>query len=299
MTRRLVKVAKEFKIGTGVIVDLLARHGYEIDHKPTSKITEEMYELIILEAANLQNRNVLKKKKKTNPVQDLDNGRSSSTTENSNPLSVQKSFKDESQLKKDKSSSKNNSKSQNKLKITSNVSKSTKILSQKENTKFKPIGLSDEKIRIAEKNIVGRPIYVVANMLDIEPNKIIKEIGLKYSLQAKKYRISRKTWNSHSLFFATTYFKRIKYIQRSINRGNNHKKKNWVYKDFYVYKRRIEIFGKKHTYKDAANSMRLEQEKKRELKRKKMIIKFKESNKSGPIETKRQPHIIYIGHPKY
>src|SRR5690606_19054196 len=29
--------------------------------------------------------------------------------------------------------------------------------------------------------------------------------------------------------------------------------------DFYVYKRRVEIFGKKHTYKDAANSMRLEQ----------------------------------------
>lgn len=46
MIRRLVKVAKEFKIGTGVIVDLLTRHGYNIDHKPTSKISEEMYQLL-------------------------------------------------------------------------------------------------------------------------------------------------------------------------------------------------------------------------------------------------------------
>jgi translation initiation factor IF-2 len=43
MDKRLVKVAKELNVGTSTIVDHLISRGFEIDNKPTAKITEEMY----------------------------------------------------------------------------------------------------------------------------------------------------------------------------------------------------------------------------------------------------------------
>ncbi len=41
--KRLVKVAKELNVGTSTIIDYLTGVGYEIEDKPTSKISEEMY----------------------------------------------------------------------------------------------------------------------------------------------------------------------------------------------------------------------------------------------------------------
>ena len=49
MSKRLVKVAKELNVGTGTIVEFLRDNGFEIDNKPTSKITEEMEHLLVQE----------------------------------------------------------------------------------------------------------------------------------------------------------------------------------------------------------------------------------------------------------
>ena len=46
---RLVKIAKELNVGTSTIVDFLKGKGYEIDNKPTSKISEEMHEELLKE----------------------------------------------------------------------------------------------------------------------------------------------------------------------------------------------------------------------------------------------------------
>ena len=43
MAKRLVKIAKELNVGTGTIVEFLTANGFEIDNKPTAKISEEMY----------------------------------------------------------------------------------------------------------------------------------------------------------------------------------------------------------------------------------------------------------------
>lgn len=43
MSKRLVKIAKELNVGTSTIVDFLTEKGYEIDNKPTSKVTDEMH----------------------------------------------------------------------------------------------------------------------------------------------------------------------------------------------------------------------------------------------------------------
>ncbi|NNF36410.1 MAG: translation initiation factor IF-2 [Saprospiraceae bacterium] len=43
MSKRLVKIAKELNVGTSTIVDFLTEKGYEIDNKPTSKVSDEMY----------------------------------------------------------------------------------------------------------------------------------------------------------------------------------------------------------------------------------------------------------------
>ena len=42
MAKRLIKIAKELNVGTSTIVDYLGRNGFEIEDKPTAKITEEM-----------------------------------------------------------------------------------------------------------------------------------------------------------------------------------------------------------------------------------------------------------------
>jgi translation initiation factor IF-2 len=42
MAKRLVKVAKELNVGTATIVDFLTSNGFEIENKPTAKISEEM-----------------------------------------------------------------------------------------------------------------------------------------------------------------------------------------------------------------------------------------------------------------
>lgn len=49
MAIRLVKIAKELNVGTGTIVEFLKGKGYEIDNKPTSKISDEMHEELLQE----------------------------------------------------------------------------------------------------------------------------------------------------------------------------------------------------------------------------------------------------------
>jgi len=44
---RLANVAKELNIGTGTIVEHLTNHGFDIDNKPTTKLTEEMYAVLL------------------------------------------------------------------------------------------------------------------------------------------------------------------------------------------------------------------------------------------------------------
>ena len=52
MAKRLVKVAKELNVGTTTIVDHLQGNGFEIENKPTAKVTDEMYEELIKEFSN-------------------------------------------------------------------------------------------------------------------------------------------------------------------------------------------------------------------------------------------------------
>ena len=49
MTRRLVKIAKELNVGTTTIVEHLVERGFEIENKPTAKITDEMYSELLKE----------------------------------------------------------------------------------------------------------------------------------------------------------------------------------------------------------------------------------------------------------
>lgn len=49
MSKRLVKIAKELNVGTSTIVEHLSSHGFEIENKPTAKITEEMYNELLKE----------------------------------------------------------------------------------------------------------------------------------------------------------------------------------------------------------------------------------------------------------
>jgi len=46
---RLVKIAKELNVGTSTIVDFLKGKGYEVDNKPTFKISDEMHEELLKE----------------------------------------------------------------------------------------------------------------------------------------------------------------------------------------------------------------------------------------------------------
>lgn len=49
MEKRLVKVAQELNVGTSTIVDYLKKHGFDIENKPTTKISAEMEQLLIKE----------------------------------------------------------------------------------------------------------------------------------------------------------------------------------------------------------------------------------------------------------
>ncbi|OAV43498.1 translation initiation factor IF-2 [Lewinella sp. 4G2] len=46
MSKRLIKVASELNIGTQTIVEHLSKQGFEIDNKPTSKLTPEMMSVV-------------------------------------------------------------------------------------------------------------------------------------------------------------------------------------------------------------------------------------------------------------
>jgi translation initiation factor IF-2 len=49
MEKRLVKVAKELNVGTSTVVEHLQKVGFEVENKPTAKISEEMYEELMRE----------------------------------------------------------------------------------------------------------------------------------------------------------------------------------------------------------------------------------------------------------
>ena len=49
MAKRLVKIAKELNVGVATIVDHLNNNGFEIDNKPTAKVSDEMYAELLRE----------------------------------------------------------------------------------------------------------------------------------------------------------------------------------------------------------------------------------------------------------
>ncbi len=49
MEKRLVKVAKEFNVGVSTVVEHLHKAGFEVESKPTAKITDEMYQELMRE----------------------------------------------------------------------------------------------------------------------------------------------------------------------------------------------------------------------------------------------------------
>ena len=49
MSKRLVKIAKELNVGTATIVEHLLNNGFEIENKPTAKVTDEMYTELLKE----------------------------------------------------------------------------------------------------------------------------------------------------------------------------------------------------------------------------------------------------------
>jgi translation initiation factor IF-2 len=49
MSQRLVKIAKELNVGTATIVEFLTSTGYEIENKPTAKVTDDMYDDLVKE----------------------------------------------------------------------------------------------------------------------------------------------------------------------------------------------------------------------------------------------------------
>lgn len=57
MTLRLVKVAKELNVGTTTLVDFLVNRGFEIQDKPSAKITDEMYNILLEEFSKDAKRN--------------------------------------------------------------------------------------------------------------------------------------------------------------------------------------------------------------------------------------------------
>ncbi len=52
MDQRLVKVAKELNVGTGTLVEHLQKAGFEVDNNPRTKVTAEMYDVLVREFQN-------------------------------------------------------------------------------------------------------------------------------------------------------------------------------------------------------------------------------------------------------
>jgi len=52
MSKRLVKIAKEMNVGVSTIVEFLRSNGFEIESKPTAKVSDEMYSALIQEFSN-------------------------------------------------------------------------------------------------------------------------------------------------------------------------------------------------------------------------------------------------------
>jgi translation initiation factor IF-2 len=52
MSKRLVKIAKELNVGTSTIVDHLIKSGFEIENKPTAKVTDEMHNELLKAFSN-------------------------------------------------------------------------------------------------------------------------------------------------------------------------------------------------------------------------------------------------------
>lgn len=46
---RLSKAAREFNVGISTIVEFLSKKGHEIDSKPNTKLTPEVYEILMTE----------------------------------------------------------------------------------------------------------------------------------------------------------------------------------------------------------------------------------------------------------
>ena len=52
MAGRLIKIAKELNVGTSTIVEYLSKNGFEIENKPTAKVSDEMYSELLKEFQN-------------------------------------------------------------------------------------------------------------------------------------------------------------------------------------------------------------------------------------------------------
>ena len=48
-TIRLSKAAKEFNVGVSTILEFLAKKGFQVDSSPNTKLTSEMYSLLVKE----------------------------------------------------------------------------------------------------------------------------------------------------------------------------------------------------------------------------------------------------------
>ena len=57
---RLSKAAKEFNIGKDTIVEFLSERGFHIDSSPNTKLTSEMFELLVKEYGTEENLKPLK-----------------------------------------------------------------------------------------------------------------------------------------------------------------------------------------------------------------------------------------------
>ena len=52
MAIRLIKIAKELNVGTSTIVEYLTESGFEIENKPTFKLSEEMHNALLVKFSN-------------------------------------------------------------------------------------------------------------------------------------------------------------------------------------------------------------------------------------------------------
>ncbi len=78
---RLSKIAREFNVGISTIVEFLNKKGYEVDPNPNTKVTEEIYDILIEEysadisvkkESDLLSLKNLRDKKETISINDID-----------------------------------------------------------------------------------------------------------------------------------------------------------------------------------------------------------------------------------